>query len=91
MAKKKSKKAGGVVVLVIIIALVAIGAYYVEYLKKAHSSFENYYAFRGCQTLEMRTDTYGTCLLKDGKEIKIVKYQDKWYLDGDLPGGFLNW
>lgn len=60
-------------------------AYQAYHLRIAHSTFENYYAFRGCQTLVDRTDTYGDCRLADGSTIKIVKYHDKWYLDGDLP------
>ncbi len=55
------------------------------YLRKAHSTFENYYAFRGCVQLLNKTDDYGTCKTDSGQIIKIVKYQNKWYLDGDLP------
>jgi hypothetical protein len=54
-------------------------------LTKAHSSFENYYAFRGCAQLVSRTADSGTCLLNSGQTIKIVKFNNKWYLDGDLP------
>ncbi|MCL4397739.1 hypothetical protein M1403_01790 [Patescibacteria group bacterium] len=54
-------------------------------LRQAHSSFENYYAFRGCQKLLEKTDTSGTCRLSDGKIIKLVKFNNKWYLSGDLP------
>lgn len=52
---------------------------------QAHSSFENYYQFRGCQQLLTKDNSDATCRLGSGKVIKIVKYQDKWYLDGDLP------
>lgn len=73
----------------IIIFLVCIffifSVWWVFYLKKAHSTFENYYAFRGCVQLIERTDTYGICKLKGGEEIKIVKFNGKWFLDGDLP------
>ena len=71
---------------VIAVMLVVTGVWYVLYLQKAHSTFENYYAFRGCVRLIERTDTYGTCSLADGTIIKIVLYQGKWFLDGDLPG-----
>ncbi len=54
-------------------------------LKRAHSNFENYYTFRGCvQLLEKKAD-YGVCKTGSGETIKIVKYNNKWYLDGDLP------
>ncbi len=69
-----------------ILALIAIvGIHQALFLRRAHSTFENYYAFRGCQTLIEKTDTYGTCKLADGSTIKIVAYDGKWYLDGDLP------
>lgn len=55
-------------------------------LKKAHSTFEDYYAFRGCVQLLSKTDDYGLCKTDSGQVIKIVKFDGKWYLDGDLPG-----
>jgi hypothetical protein len=51
----------------------------------AHQTFENYYAFRGCVQLVDRTDTMGHCKTADGQTIKLVKFNNKWYLDGDLP------
>lgn len=65
---------------------------YNQYLKLAHSSFDNYYAFRGCQSLVSKTDNDAACKLSDGSEIKIVKIDGKWYLDGDGPcNSFLCW
>ena len=52
---------------------------------KAHQTFENYYAFRGCTQLVKKTNTYGLCMLSTGQRIKIVEFRGKWYLDGDLP------
>lgn len=54
-------------------------------LRQAHSSFENYYAFRGCIKLISKTDTEGVCKTNSGQTIKIVKFHNKWYLDKDLP------
>ncbi len=54
-------------------------------LRTAHSSFENYYNFRGCVSLVKKTKTYGICKLSSGKTIKLVLFQNKWYLDNDLP------
>jgi hypothetical protein len=71
------------------ILIAAAGICQYLYLQKAHSTFENYYAFRGCTELIQKTDDYGICKTKDGQTIKIVKYQGKWYLDSDLPCGFL--
>jgi len=80
-----------ILIIVILAAMMCFicGAYWVLYLQKAHSTFENYYNFRGCVQLMSKTDNYGICKTASGKTIKIVKFQDKWYLDGDLPCGFL--
>jgi hypothetical protein len=74
-----------ILIFILIIIVVVFLFYYVNYLRSAHSSFENYYKFRGCVQLINKTEDYGICKLESGKEIKIVKYNDKWYLDGDLP------
>ncbi|HUC88970.1 MAG TPA: hypothetical protein VMR49_02980 [Candidatus Paceibacterota bacterium] len=80
----KNKKIIGILLfLVIIIFTIGIIQFFV--LRKAHSTFENYYKFRGCVQLIEKTNTYGTCKLSSGQIIKLVKYKDKWYLDGDLP------
>jgi hypothetical protein len=55
------------------------------YVEHAHSTFENYYAFRGCQQLLTKTNSDATCRLPSGQVIKLVQVQNKWYLDGDLP------
>jgi hypothetical protein len=81
-----------VIIIVIILAVIIIigfGLNWILILQKAHSTFENYYSFRGCHQLLEKTDNYGTCRISDDKIIKIVKFQGKWYLDGDLPCGFL--
>lgn len=78
-----------IIILILLIIFLSSGIYWIFYLQKAHSTFENYYAFRGCDQLISRTDNYGFCKLSSGQTIKIVKFQDKWYLDGDLPCGFL--
>ena len=58
--------------------------YWNHVLVVAHSSFDEYYKFRGCTELLERTDTYGRCMTSRGV-IKIVLFEGKWYLDGDLP------
>ena len=65
--------------------MLILGICWILYLQKAHSTFENYYRFRGCVKLIQRTSDYGICKIDTGKIIKIVKYRDKWFLDGDLP------
>jgi hypothetical protein len=84
----KNKKAL-ITILLVVIVVFAFGIYWILLLRKAHSTFENYYAFRGCDQLLQKTQDYGLCKTDTGQTIKIVKFQDKWYLDGDLPCGFL--
>lgn len=79
---------------IVILALAAIFFFAVSqilYLQKVHSTFENYYAFRGCTRLLQKTNDFGICKTSSGETIKIVKYQNRWFLDGDLPCGFLCW
>jgi hypothetical protein len=81
-----------IIVAIVILAAVlcfSFGIYWILYLQKAHSTFENYYNFRGCVQLVSKTDNYGFCKISSGQTIKIVRFHDKWYLDGDLPCGFL--
>jgi len=78
-----------VVVATIIVAILIFGIYQILRLKKAHSTFENYYAFRKCTALKMKTNEYGICTTNNGQTIKLVKFRGNWYLDGDLPCGFL--
>lgn len=76
------------VVIIVLIIPVALGYVAINQfikVRKAHSTFENYYAFRGCMQLIKRTDTYGLCKIGDGETIKIVKFNEKWYLQNDLP------
>ena len=76
-----------IIITTFVIALVFVifGINWINKLNIAHSSFENYYNFRGCVELVEKTDTYGTCKLASGKIIKLVKFKEKWFLDGDLP------
>ena len=71
------------------IVIIVFGIYQVIMLHKAHSTFENYYAFRGCTKLISRTADYGICQTASGQTIKIVRYDNRWFLDGDLPCGFM--
>ena len=75
--------------IAIILLIIAFAIYQIWFLNKAHSTFENYYSFRGCEKLISKTDDAGICQTNSGKIIKIVKFNNKWYLDGDLPCGFL--
>lgn len=72
-----------IVCAAIILIIAALGFYQIHTLQVAHSSFENYYRFRGCVELLEKTDTYATCKISSGEIIKIVKVGDKWFLEGD--------
>jgi len=69
-----------------VLVVLGFGIYQVRELRIAHSTFENYYAFRSCVQLIDKTDTYGDCKLADGQIIKLVLINGRWYLDGDGPG-----
>lgn len=83
------KKVALILVLLAVILILVIGIDQFFVLRKAHSTFDNYYAFRGCVQLLDKTNTYGICKTDSGQIIKIVEFQNKWYLDGDLPWGCL--
>ncbi|HEX8923636.1 MAG TPA: hypothetical protein VF828_02790 [Patescibacteria group bacterium] len=76
------------IILIFVIVIFGLGVYQILYLKKAHSTFENYYAFRGCVQLVEKTQDYGICKTKTNQTIKIVKFDGRWFLDGDLPCKF---
>ena len=87
----KIRKYKNLILAIISLAIVMIilGAYQTIMLAKAHSTFDNYYTFRGCVKLLDRTDDYGVCQTAAGETVKIVKFDNRWFLDGDLPCGFL--
>jgi len=78
-----------ITILVAVLVLGTVGFLQMRMLNKAHSSFDNYYAFRGCTKLIERKPTYGVCKTSSGQIITIVLYHGKWYLKGDLPTGLL--
>lgn len=81
MARHKVK----VVIAIIASLFLILVAWQFYTVQKAHRTFENYYAFRGCKQLVAKTDTTATCRLASGKVITLVAYKGKWYLNGDLP------
>lgn len=74
-----------------ILLILTFFIYQIITLQIVHSTFENYYNFRGCTELINKTDDYGFCKINSGQIIKIVKYENRWFLDGDLPSGFPSW
>lgn len=82
----RNKKIILAVVGVIIIVFVVLAIDQFVVLQKAHSTFDNYYAFRRCVQLLSRTDTSGVCKTVSGEAITIVEINGKWYLQGDGPG-----
>ncbi len=72
-------------ILVASILLIAFVTWQIFYLTQAHSTFENYAAFRGCAHILSRTDTNGTCTTTSGETVTLVKFDNRWFLKGDLP------
>ena len=73
-----------VILLVAAAAAFALGQFFL--LQKAHGTFDNYYAFRGCTQLISTTTTSGVCKTASGDTITIVEINGEWYLQGDGPG-----
>ena len=82
--KPARNKAIILIIILIIISICFIQQYFS--LQKAHSTFENYYTFRGCVHLISTTTDSGICKTSSGQIIKIVEINNKWYLEGDGPG-----
>ncbi|MDE2188662.1 MAG: hypothetical protein KGJ35_02965, partial [Patescibacteria group bacterium] len=71
------KKYKATIIVLAIVVVATVGIICVDqflYVEKAHSTFENYYAFRGCTELLERTDSYGICKTGSGQTIKIVLF-----------------
>ena len=81
----KNKSLWGVIILIVIVGGAFVG-YQAYTTNLAHTTFDRYYAFRGCVQIVDKTDTYGDCKLADGTTIKMVLINNKWYLQGDGPG-----
>jgi len=81
----RRRTAASLIMAALLFVLAVFAIWQAIMVNTAHSSFENYYAFRGCTQLISRTDTYGLCRTNSGTTIKMVKNKGKWYLDGDLP------
>lgn len=79
------KKKIVIFIIAVIILFLGFFIYQIMYLKNAHATFENYYTFRGCVQLIKRTNQYGICKTNTGQTIKIVQYESRWFLNGDLP------
>jgi len=84
MSRKKK-----IIIAIIVLAVMAAASFAIDQffvLQKAHSTFDNYYAFRGCTELISTTTTSGVCRTSSGDTITIVEINGKWYLQGDGPG-----
>ena len=84
--KSRNKKIIWAIVGIIVLALIVFAIDQFVVLRKAHSTFDNYYAFRGCVQLLSKTDTFGICKTASGDTITIVLINGTWYLQGDGPG-----
>lgn len=50
----------------------------------AHSTFEGYCHWRGLEVVNQSAD-FGYCSNPSGQIYKIVLFNGRWYLNGDLP------
>lgn len=76
-------------ICIVIVLLGVFLLYEIITTYKAHETFDGYCRWRGL-TVENRTSGFGYCKNPHTeKEYKIVLFKGRWYLDGDLPCGFL--
>jgi hypothetical protein len=55
---------------------------------KAHETFEGYCKWRGLVPINKSAD-YGWCKNEiSGETYKMVLFNNRWYLEGDLPNGW---
>lgn len=87
LARKRTLIVAATIVLALIMNVLV---WQVFTLHNAHSSLSNYAKFRGCVSMLSQSDSVATCRLQSGNTIKMVKYNNKWYLDGDLPQGIFS-
>ncbi len=86
--KATHKKLSIIIALLILIAGVFIVSEMIT-TYKAHETFEGYCKWRGLVT-ESKTSDSGYCRNPHtGQEYKMVLFNGRWFLDGDLPCGFL--
>lgn len=85
MKIKHNQKIIVLIVSFAVIIVLAFGIQQIFILQNAHSTFDKYYAFRGCTQLLEKTDVSGICITKSGATITIVEIDNKWYLQGDGP------
>ncbi len=69
----------------VFLILLSGGMYQNHKVTLAHQTLANYAAFRGCQQMLATSEDAATCSLASGTVIKMVRFNDLWYLDGDLP------
>lgn len=78
------------IALALVVILFIYAGSQVLMLQKAHSTFDNYAAFRGCTHITSRTDSVGRCVTDSGQSVTIVKFDNRWFLQGDLPVCMIN-
>ncbi len=83
------KRSLWIIVIGAAVVLAILAAWQFAILQKAHRSFADYAAFRGCVAITSRSDASGTCTLANGETITLVKSDGRWFLEGDLPWGCL--
>jgi hypothetical protein len=76
----------GILAFLVFLLFVSCLIYQIVTTRKAHQTFEGYCHWRGLEVVNKSAD-YGFCADKYGNEFKIVSFNGKWYLNGDLPWG----
>lgn len=90
---KRDKPNKPVIILTVIFLVILISFFLYQFItiRNAHLTFEGYCKWRGLEVVNQSAD-YGWCKSQaTGQEFKMVLYNNRWYLDGDLPSSFPDW
>jgi uncharacterized protein YpmB len=73
--------------ILLLIIIAGLFIYWAITTYQAHATFEGYCNWRGLEVIN-QSSNFGYCKDVSGQVYKIVLFNGRWYLDGDLPN---NW
>lgn len=86
--KKKILIVSLIISIVLVLLVFGFMTYQVITTYEAHGTFDGYCKWRGLEIVNQSND-FGYCRdAVSGQVFKIVLFNGRWYLDGDLPN---NW
>ncbi|MDE1848871.1 MAG: hypothetical protein KGH55_02470 [Nanoarchaeota archaeon] len=77
-----------VISIILFVSVSSLSIYQIITTYEAHAALEGYCHWRGLQVVN-QSETFGYCKDSSGETYKIVLFDGRWYLNGDLPGSGL--